>query len=164
MLNPLSYTSQGHWLILVCALTRDWTCNLGASGQHSNQLSYLARAHIYFLKKILYMYPCVCTHTGKNSRRIYTRLLIEIYLWRGRIMGDWKFLHYISLFPALYQFVIIMHYLYNLEIINIFLLKKILGQALAGIAQWIEHGPVKQRVAGSIPSQGTCLGCRPGPQ
>ena len=36
--------------------------------------------------------------------------------------------------------------------------------ALADKAQWIEHQPVNQRVAGSIPSQGTCLGCRPGPQ
>ena len=32
------------------------------------------------------------------------------------------------------------------------------------MAQWIECRPVKQRVAGSIPSQGTCLGCGPGPQ
>ena len=36
--------------------------------------------------------------------------------------------------------------------------------ALAGVAQWIEGGPVNQKVAGSIPSQGTCLGCRPGLQ
>ena len=36
--------------------------------------------------------------------------------------------------------------------------------ALAGVAQWTEHWPVNQRVAGSIPSQGTCLGFRPGPQ
>ena len=36
--------------------------------------------------------------------------------------------------------------------------------ALAGVAQWIELRPVNQRVAGSIPSQGTCLGCGPGPQ
>ena len=36
--------------------------------------------------------------------------------------------------------------------------------ALAGVAQWIERGPANQRVAGWIPSQGTCLGCRPGPQ
>ena len=36
--------------------------------------------------------------------------------------------------------------------------------ALAGVAQWIEHLTVKQRVASSIPSQGTCLGCRLGPQ
>ena len=36
--------------------------------------------------------------------------------------------------------------------------------ALAGVAQWIEHQTAKQRVAGSIPSQDTYLGCRPGPQ
>ena len=36
--------------------------------------------------------------------------------------------------------------------------------ALAGVAQWIEHGPENQRVTSSIPSQGTCLGCGPGPQ
>ena len=36
--------------------------------------------------------------------------------------------------------------------------------ALAGVAQWIEHQPANQRVAHSIPSQGTCLGCGPGPQ
>ena len=35
---------------------------------------------------------------------------------------------------------------------------------MAGVAQWIECQPVNQRVIGSIPSQGTCLGCRPGPQ
>ena len=36
--------------------------------------------------------------------------------------------------------------------------------ALAGVAQWIEYKTVTQRVVGSIPSQCTCLGCRPGPQ
>ena len=36
--------------------------------------------------------------------------------------------------------------------------------ALAGVAQWIECQPVKQRVTRSIPSQGTCLGWGPGPQ
>ena len=36
--------------------------------------------------------------------------------------------------------------------------------ALAGVAQRIERWPANQRVTGSIPSQGTCLGCRPGPQ
>ena len=35
--------------------------------------------------------------------------------------------------------------------------------ALAGIPQWVEHGPVNQRVTGSVPSRGTCPGCRPGP-
>ena len=32
-----------HWLILVCALSMDQTCDLGASGQHSNQLIQPAR-------------------------------------------------------------------------------------------------------------------------
>ena len=36
--------------------------------------------------------------------------------------------------------------------------------ALAGAAQWIECQPANQRVLGLIPSQGTCLGCRPGPR
>ena len=36
--------------------------------------------------------------------------------------------------------------------------------ALAGVAQWIECWPANQRVAGSIPSQGTCLGYWQGPQ
>ena len=44
---------------------------------------------------------------------------------------------------------------------NIF--NKKVGTALAGVAQWIEHPPVNQGVACLIPSQGTCLGCRPGP-
>ena len=33
-----------HWLILVCVLTRDQTCNLGVLGCCSNQVSYTARA------------------------------------------------------------------------------------------------------------------------
>ena len=41
---------------------------------------------------------------------------------------------------------------------------KVGNHALVGVAQWTEHWTVKQRVAGSIPSQGTCLGCGPGPQ
>ena len=37
-------------------------------------------------------------------------------------------------------------------------------RALAGVAQWIEYWPAKQRVPGSIPSQGTFLGWGLGPQ
>ena len=44
------------------------------------------------------------------------------------------------------------------------LLEENIGGALAGVAQWIESWPVNQRVTGSIPSQGTCLGCWPGLQ
>ena len=36
--------------------------------------------------------------------------------------------------------------------------------ALGGVAQQIDCRPENQRVVGSIPSEGTCLGCRPGPQ
>ena len=36
--------------------------------------------------------------------------------------------------------------------------------ALAGVAQWIQCQSVNQGAVGLIPSQGTCLGCRPGPQ
>ena len=36
--------------------------------------------------------------------------------------------------------------------------------ALDGVAQWTECWTANQRVAGSIPSQGTCLGCGPGAQ
>ena len=39
-----------------------------------------------------------------------------------------------------------------------------MATALTGVAQWIECQPENQRVAGSIPSQGTCLDCRPGAQ
>ena len=42
-------------------------------------------------------------------------------------------------------------------------IKKYWG-ALAGVAQWIECRPMNQGVSSSIPSQGTCLGCGPGPQ
>ena len=34
---------------------------------------------------------------------------------------------------------------------------------LTGVAQWVGHYPASQGVTGSIPRQGTCLGCRPGP-
>ena len=37
-------------------------------------------------------------------------------------------------------------------------------RALTGVAQWIECQPVNRKVADLIPSQGTCLGCGPGPQ
>ena len=45
---------------------------------------------------------------------------------------------------------------------NVFI--KHINVALSGTALWIECQPVNQRVTGSIPSQSTCLGCRPGPQ
>ena len=43
-------------------------------------------------------------------------------------------------------------------------LLKIKYLTLAGVVQWTECWPMNQRVSGSIPNQGTDLGCRPGPQ
>ena len=37
------------------------------------------------------------------------------------------------------------------------------GKALAGVAPWFEHWPMDLMVGSSIPGQGTCLGCGPGP-
>ena len=42
--------------------------------------------------------------------------------------------------------------------------EKIMKIALAVVAQWIVHRPANQMVPGLIPSQGTFLGCRLGPQ
>ena len=44
------------------------------------------------------------------------------------------------------------------------LVVKILFWALASVAQWIESQPTNWKVTSSTPSQGTCMGCRPGPQ
>ena len=47
---------------------------------------------------------------------------------------------------------------------QVFYIKNVVFCALAGVAQWIECQPANQKVADLIPSQGTCLDCRPGPQ
>ena len=41
---------------------------------------------------------------------------------------------------------------------------KNLSRALTSVAEWIEYQPANQKVTGLIPGQGTCLGCRMGPQ
>ena len=43
-------------------------------------------------------------------------------------------------------------------------MKNISSPALAEGLSWLEHCPVHQKVAGSVPSQGTNLGCRFDPQ
>ena len=50
-----------------------------------------------------------------------------------------------------------------IKTLNYFTLKRVSG-ALVGMAQWIECWPMNQKVDGLIPSQGTCLSFRPGPQ
>ena len=48
--------------------------------------------------------------------------------------------------------------------LNTSYIKYVSNLALADVAQWIELQPANQKVAGSIPSQGTYLGFGPGPQ
>ena len=42
--------------------------------------------------------------------------------------------------------------------------KKEKTKTLAGVGQWIECQPENRMFTSLIPSQGTCLGCGPGPQ
>ena len=41
--------------------------------------------------------------------------------------------------------------------------KNKVSTALAGVTQWTECQLANQKVTPSTPSQGTCLGCGPGP-
>ena len=55
--------------------------------------------------------------------------------------------------------------MYKVEISPFSLKKKsVLFFALAGVAQWTECWLAKGKADGSNTSQGTCLGCRPGPK
>ena len=66
------------------------------------------------------------------------------------------------------------HFKYNLNSVGLlkifsnysysFVLYNQDNSALAGVAQWTEHWPATQKVTGSIPGQGTGLGCGSGPQ
>ena len=40
----------------------------------------------------------------------------------------------------------------------------LLARVLAGLAQWIEHQPANLKAAGSVPRQGACQDCGPGPR
>ena len=48
-------------------------------------------------------------------------------------------------------------------LLTLFWLLKTMHVNLPGVAQWIECRTVNWKVTGSIPSQGTCLDCGPGP-
>ena len=75
------------------------------------------------------------------------------------------------MFGSLIQLEVILNKFVNLIIfvqilisyLSIYSLKSTI-LSLAGVTQWIEQQSENQRVTGSIPSQGTCLHCQPGPQ
>ena len=48
-----------HWLIPVCALTGDWTCNFNILGRRSIQLSYPARASLSFFLFLPFFPSCL---------------------------------------------------------------------------------------------------------
>ena len=59
---------------------------------------------------------------------------------------------------------IIMFYtLTGIWVTQVYALVETHQMVLAGIAQWTECQPANGKVVSSNPSQGTCLGCRPGP-
>ena len=90
---------------------------------------------------------------NSNSRNICTPMFIAVLFTIAKI---WKQ----SNCQSVDEWIKKLWHIYTMEYYSA-IKKKI---ALAGVAQWIECRPAKQRVAGSIPSQGTCLGCRSSPQ
>ena len=88
-----------------------------------------------------------------------------LFSWTINVMYHYQSL-FLILLVLLYSFLCsgwaLRHRLCLVCFIFIFLKRR--DTALAGVAQWIEHWPANQKVTGSIPSQGTCLGGRPGPQ
>ena len=59
----------------------------------------------------------------------------------------------------------VLFYFFKVEHLIIMKYERMWSKAsLPGVAQWVECGTVNKKVTGSIPSQSTCLGCRPGPQ
>ena len=66
---------------------------------------------------------------------------------------------YRSFSPLSLKFIILSPIVKMLKIIRIVTIT-----ALAGVTQWIERQPLDQKVAGSVPGQGMCLGCGPGLQ
>ena len=49
----------------------------------------------------------------------------------------------------------------NCKLASVYIQQENTDLALASMAQLAGHCPPKQKVAGSIPSQSRCLGCRP---
>ena len=60
-----------HWLVFVCALTGDWTHNLGISGQCSNQLSYRFKKKnntLFSLSSLSHFFlPLICYWSALRS-------------------------------------------------------------------------------------------------
>ena len=74
-----------HWLILVCAPTRDRTHNRGVLGRNSNQMSYPARAKAYYLViriGLICWSPEEIPVMGMMTRQLLCLLLSYFLMWR----------------------------------------------------------------------------------
>ena len=76
-----------HLLIPICALTGDWTCNLGILGRCSNQLSYPAKwswSLMLTLNVAIDRFPCL---SGSISSSIERRWC-HSQAWEGRRLQE----------------------------------------------------------------------------
>ena len=126
---------------------------LNSSGWH--WLIKLYRFQVY-TSKIYHLYNVSCVHYSMSS------LVPSLF-----IIPPYPFLPHPTPFPSGN------HHTLFCELLLLFVLfcffeqptfENISWLTLAGMAQWIECRPVNQRVTSSIPNQGTCLSCWPGPQ
>ena len=74
-----------HWLLLVCALIGDQTCNLGTWGQCSNQLSYSARTLLGFLLR-LHWICIVSNHKHDIVIHLYRSFISLHNIWSFFLM------------------------------------------------------------------------------
>ena len=79
----------------------------------------------------------------------------KLLLWSCQLYG-WPHL-YLSGPQFIYLYKKVWVVAFSIRFLQALTLLKIMSD-LAGVAQWTECWPTNQRVAGSIPSQGTCLG------
>ena len=74
-------------------------------------------------------------------------------------MVKWQTLCYMYMCVYVFYYICIV----CIFVLYVFYYNLKISLALAGVAQWIDCWTANQRVSSSIPSQGTCLGCGPGP-
>lgn len=114
-----------YWLFLVCALTRDWTSNLGLLGWRSNQMNYLARVNWIFLLLLFVfnnyfwsLYYCLHIDTLyqfhlfriKNKEKCQSIWCFDFPHSNCNIIKISKLLNYYSLWSLKFKSVLKMYY------------------------------------------------------
>ena len=89
-----------HWLLPVCSLTRDQTCNLGISRWGSNQLSYLARVPVVSSSTGI-LYICLGIYIKHKSTYISLIQYLSLYdRWIMELLGFLFFPRFLMLYHA----------------------------------------------------------------